>query len=239
MQAKLDLEPGSPKILEQLKAALEGLHFINRYLALFPSDAVLDDDDHQDRLLRDPAPLTESASSSTQTGTPVCYLTVLLNSVLQRMFGPPEQEDLAEEMHLLSSYNDCPPRTPGIESFAQGVRSQMQKNKFRAQQSLCIQETLFNQSNRKYLNAAPDQISTGEYRNPLYNQGRTVDPIPTRKRIVTFSPVDEVLEGSDQHSSCSFDDASAISEHSTTELVTHSTDRVCDKILAEDVCSDN
>eukprot|EP00250_Pteridium_aquilinum_P026103 c3232_g1_i1 orf=95-733(+) len=197
LRAKLEVQPGSSKILEQLKVALEGLHFTERYLALFASDTLLGDRFQQEWLF-----VKATSTFASQGG----FWTVLRDSAFRTLFGAPEEEDFTEEMRILSLYDDCPPVAPLMQTFPKQIRPQVQQHSSGLQQ-LSLQASPDERS-RKYSSAALEQNSTEEYINPLYNHSPTV-PVRSTRKTVSFSPVNEIFEGSDQHPSNASNDFNA------------------------------
>ena len=186
MQATLELEPQSIRIAEELRSALEGLHFVKRSLALFSSSSDNDDiSKHQDWMQRPSIPLVEFTSSSTQARSPFSSFLSRVDSILEKVLGTVKEGDFSEELRMLSSYND--EFVVGYDQEVQIPPAIMSNN-----------ESSRSRSNQKSLGKNVSSLSppTGKYKNPLYNQSRSVTPSPTLKRTVTFSPVDEIFEES-------------------------------------------
>lgn len=224
LQGELEVQPRSSKILEQLKAALEGLHFIERYLALFPSDTLLGDHFHQERLLVEDAMSSSDFRSTNSRGG---FWTVLLDAAFHALLGAPEEEDFTEEMHILSLYDDCPPTAPLTLTFPKWRTPEVHQRSLSLQQSSSAMQVSPDQICNKDSSAFLDQSTTEEYSNPLYGKSPTVAVRSTRKT----APVNEVFEGSDHNSASASNDSI---EHNSTELSPPSIDYVTAKITEDD-----
>ncbi|MCO5609631.1 hypothetical protein L7F22_063861 [Adiantum nelumboides] len=209
LQAELDVQPKSSRILDQLRVALEGLHFINRYLAMFPSDTLLADRLHQERVLVEDAMAASAvASINVRSG----FWNRLMDSAFRILFGAAEEEDFTEELQILSEYDNCPPpATSLIPLLPKRIRTQTIQDTSGLQQSAELLQVSSNPVGRQCSGIGSDENSTEEYNNPLYNGSPNL-PVPSTRKTVSFSPVNEVFEESEQGSVTTLNDSYVKSE---------------------------
>ncbi|KAI5063968.1 hypothetical protein GOP47_0020638 [Adiantum capillus-veneris] len=205
LQAELDVQPKSAKILDQLRIALEGLHFLDRYLAMFPSDTLLGDHFHQERILVEDAMAASAVASTDSRGG---FWSGLMKSVFHILFGALEEEDFGEELQILSEYDNCPTPAASLIPLLLPKQSRPQTiiGASGLQQSA---EKLLASSNpvsRDFSGISVYENSTEEYNNPLYNESPIPAAFSTRK-TVSFSPVNVVFEEIEQASVTETDDS--------------------------------
>ncbi|KAH7282984.1 hypothetical protein KP509_35G054900 [Ceratopteris richardii] len=192
LQEELETKPRSSKILDQLRVSLEGLQYIERYLALLPSETLQDDHDqfHQSRL---------SVEDTVGISIPVqarkgSFWRSWIDSASCTLFGAPEDEDFTEELHILSQYDNAQFSTALCPSVSRQMNPQRQLQSLDSQRLTRSGSILSDcDSKRQYSIIVPGGEVSEEYSNPLYKQSPQPLPVKPSVKIVSFSSVNEVF----------------------------------------------
>lgn len=170
-----------------------------------------------------------SSSDFRSTNSQGGFWTVLLDAAFHALLGAPAEEDFTDEMHILSLYDDCPPTAHLTPTLRQWRTPEVHQRSLSLQQSSSAMQASPDQIRNKDSSALLDQSTTEEYSNPLYDKSPTVAVRSTRK-TASFSPVNEIFEGSDHNSASASNDSI---EHNSTELSPPSIDYVTAKITED------
>lgn len=212
LQGELELQPRSSKVLDQLKRALEGLHLVDRYLAMFPSDTLLDGNLHQVHLsIEKASACPDSKPANLWHG---CW-TVLIDRAFHALIGVPEDENFIDEMHLLSLYDDIPPDPPLTPQL---IRPQGHEHNLSLHRPSIRMQASQDHLNNQFSSATLDSRFMEGCSNPLYDKSPPTTFTNPTKRTLSFSPVNEIFKGVDEYSTSASNNSTVGSKQKSAKV---------------------